>query len=297
MFVLDHIVHLSSPGKLDWAVKEFQELGFDVITGGEHADGLTENALIVLADGVYLELIQFLHPPSHYDPEPEERKAREGHWWASMQENNWIDFCLTDLTDENGMTVAEEINSRARDTNVEVEYAEGVKGGRIKPDGDTIRWLVTFPSKRHLRGSVPFFCKDLTPREKRVPRFSHKSEPVIGAERNANLGRIAMVSLLTNGEDFSKHSVEISTVLGSAPRSDDAEGSISAFWTLDSPDKPQSIRLCLTAAKTDDERTWVQSVGGIGLWKISLKGPSDHAMPTNRQPDAVHTIGRVEWVH
>jgi hypothetical protein len=85
-----------------------------------------------------------------------------------MQENNWIDFSLLDLTDENGITMADEINSRARDANVEVQYAEGIKGGRIKPDGDNIRWVVTFPAKQHRRGSVPFFCKDLTPREKRV---------------------------------------------------------------------------------------------------------------------------------
>jgi hypothetical protein len=129
-----------------------------------------------------------------------------------------------------------------------------------------------------------------------VPWFSHKSKSVIGAENNANLGRIAVLALLTNAENFSNHIVEMSTVLGSTPRSDDEEGSISAFWTLDSPDKPQSIRLCLTAAKTDDEQNWVQSVGGIGVWKIGLKGPSNYSTPANREPAAIRTIGHVEWI-
>lgn len=42
------------------------------IAGGKHADGKTENKLILFRDGTYLELIAFVND----DPE-----KRKGHWW------------------------------------------------------------------------------------------------------------------------------------------------------------------------------------------------------------------------
>jgi hypothetical protein len=47
---------------------------FTVSPGGRHADNRTENRLILLADGSYIELIAFIND----DP-----ALREGHWWVS----------------------------------------------------------------------------------------------------------------------------------------------------------------------------------------------------------------------
>lgn len=85
-----------------------------------------------------------------------------------MKERNWIDFSLGDTTTEGDTPVADTINARAQIEKVDVSYDKGNEGGRIKPDGEIIRWLVTFPSSKHLRGGIPFFCKDLTPRDRRV---------------------------------------------------------------------------------------------------------------------------------
>jgi hypothetical protein len=57
---LDHLVILSS--HLDRAVSGYEGLGFAVTPGGEHADGLTRNALIPFKDGSYLELVAFVDP-------------------------------------------------------------------------------------------------------------------------------------------------------------------------------------------------------------------------------------------
>jgi catechol 2,3-dioxygenase-like lactoylglutathione lyase family enzyme len=57
---LDHLVILVRD--LDQAVREYEVLGFTVTPGGEHADGLTRNALIPFRDGSYLELVAFLDP-------------------------------------------------------------------------------------------------------------------------------------------------------------------------------------------------------------------------------------------
>lgn len=71
----------------------------------------------------------------------------------------WIDWALLDLQP------AEKPVEEAVKGSV---YAEGQEGGRVKPDGDELRWRVTFPNAEHGRGGVPFFCKDLTPRNRRV---------------------------------------------------------------------------------------------------------------------------------
>ena len=71
----------------------------------------------------------------------------------------WIDWALLDLQP------AEKPIEEAVEGSV---YAAGQEGGRVKPDGDELRWRVTFPNVEHGRGGVPFFCKDLTPRKRRV---------------------------------------------------------------------------------------------------------------------------------
>jgi hypothetical protein len=62
---LDHLVILVSD--LELAVRDYESLGFAVTPGGEHADGLTRNALIPFRDGSYLELVAFLNPDDPWD--------------------------------------------------------------------------------------------------------------------------------------------------------------------------------------------------------------------------------------
>ena len=50
---LDHLMILV--GDLGVAVSDYEHLGFTVTSGGEHADGLTRNALIPFDDGSYFE--------------------------------------------------------------------------------------------------------------------------------------------------------------------------------------------------------------------------------------------------
>jgi hypothetical protein len=71
----------------------------------------------------------------------------------------WIDWALLDLQP------AEKPVEEAVKGGV---YVEGREGGRVRPGGHELRWRVTFPNVEHGRGGVPFFCKDLTPREQRV---------------------------------------------------------------------------------------------------------------------------------
>lgn len=119
-----------------------------------------------------MELISFVHPMDHYGaPGTAERDRRDTHWWARMKEGGWIDWALLDLEEGEGVEIRDLIrgNENGALERVAVEYDKGLEGGRVKPDGVELRWKVTFPSHDlHGRGGLPFFCKDLTPRESRV---------------------------------------------------------------------------------------------------------------------------------
>ncbi|KAG8820807.1 hypothetical protein FRC19_008585 [Serendipita sp. 401] len=280
---LDHIIHLTSPGKLQETVCVFQEHGFEVLPGGKHADGLTENALIVLEDGVYIELIQFVQPLEQYQEGSPEWEARKDHWWASMKENGWIDYSLGDLTGPEDAPIGTTINERAKETGVNLEYDKGLEGGRIKPDGDILRWLVTFPAKQHLRGSVPFFCKDLTPRSRRVPWDKAGTAPT-------NKARIAAVTLKTTPENFMRYRSELSTVLGTSaePSEDGRPG--TAFWKLSSPASAGSIELYLQSAENTEETDWINSVAGIGLWEVAVRRTG-----SNNAQQFPSNIAQLKW--
>jgi hypothetical protein len=141
--VLDHIIHLSPTGKLPEAIAHFTSLGFTVLPGGTHADGLTANALVVLGSGVYFELIHFVKTPEETGPpDSPERKAREEHWWAG-KEPGWIDWALLGLPAETAKEV----------------YNEPRHGGRTREDGERLEWNVTFPKSKYPRGTVPFYCQ------------------------------------------------------------------------------------------------------------------------------------------
>ena len=82
---LDHLVVLVE--ELGEAVAGYEELGFRVTPGGEHADGLTRNALVPFADGTYLELVAFIDPAD----------GRDNVWgWRPFLETRGglVDYCV-----------------------------------------------------------------------------------------------------------------------------------------------------------------------------------------------------------
>jgi hypothetical protein len=146
---LDHLVVLIRD--LDRAIRDYENLGFVVAPGGEHADGLTRNALIPFKDGSYLELVAFVDPE---DP-------RDNVWgWRPFLSSGGglIDYCVA----------SDDLRADARrleDLRFAVNGPDD--GGRRLPDGAEIRWR---SARIHQDGRVlPFLIEDLTPRSSRVP--------------------------------------------------------------------------------------------------------------------------------
>ncbi|KIW02752.1 uncharacterized protein PV09_05823 [Verruconis gallopava] len=145
-FALDHIIILLPAEILDSPPKVFTD-AFTILPGGAHADGKTYNKLVILQSGVYLEFIAFIEDSA---------ASKEGHWWGSKTAGSIIDWALASQSVED----IEKLHDF---------YEEPRKGGRKRLDGKSVEWYVTFPKDGMERGSVPFFCHDITPRELRVP--------------------------------------------------------------------------------------------------------------------------------
>lgn len=72
-----------------------------------------------------------------------------------------VDFALTNLD-------FDAVEDRLNKSHTGISYEKPKAGGRTKPDGTELKWEVTFP-KGVERGNVPFWCEDVTPRDRRVP--------------------------------------------------------------------------------------------------------------------------------
>jgi hypothetical protein len=161
---LDHLILFLpvNPSTSLPKVPPFFEKNFTLTPGGTHADGLTSNTLILLADGCYIELISFVDP----------KKDVSSHWWASgLQNMGWMDWCLTNASSPKESWEA--IGGK------DGSHGEPIEGGRKRADGVDVKWAVTFPKGEHggqaSRGRAPFFCHDITERQVRVPLSDEKT--------------------------------------------------------------------------------------------------------------------------
>ena len=145
---LDHLVILVRD--LELASTDYESLGFAVTPGGEHADGLTRNALVPFHDGTYLELVSFL--------DPEDPTDNVWGWRGFYPREGLIDYCAA--SDDLDADV-----KRLESLGFGVEGPED--GGRRLPDGTNIRWR---SARIRQEGRIfPFLIEDLTPRDLRVP--------------------------------------------------------------------------------------------------------------------------------
>lgn len=142
-FALDHVVIVVR--ELDRVVADYRGAGFTVVPGGQHPGRGTRNALVVFADGAYIELIA-------YDAPSQER------WWRVLDAHGegLVDFAL--LPRDIAAAVA---GARARG----LSGLEERPGSRARPDGVQIAWQ----SARPATSDLPFLCADVTPRALRVP--------------------------------------------------------------------------------------------------------------------------------
>lgn len=172
--ILDHIVILVPHSTLS-NLPTWLTSAFAISPGGRHADGVTENKLILFSDGIYLELIAFI---------PGKEVERAHHRWGKRAEGTIIDWANTLYIDED----LDIIRDRMKTVDVTYGYADAVEGGRTT-DGVDLKWLISTwgfdstPSEdptvdgEYMGAELPFFCFDRTPRDLRVPYKTAPNHP------------------------------------------------------------------------------------------------------------------------
>ncbi|KDQ18544.1 hypothetical protein BOTBODRAFT_514801 [Botryobasidium botryosum FD-172 SS1] len=287
--ILDHIIHLSPPGQLQQGIEHFESLGFKVIPGGQHADGLTSNALIVLQDGTYLELIAFDHPPSHYPPYSEARKARESHWWAHMPPG-WIDWANQGLSDD----INQDIRDYVGEGYDRPRYMQGVTGGRRTAEGKDLQWQVTFPDPAvHKRGAVPFFCFDITPRFWRVPGGAPDPQApnlhLTNADHPCTARGVSRIHLVAPKAEMDTTMHDFRAILADSCTETPTAVSFRLqrpLYRLSAP-----LELLIEECRSDAQEELIAR-GSSSVWEIEFWVDSDR---TDLRPVDVPGFGRISW--
>lgn len=177
-FVFDHAV--IAVESLSSAMARFTAAGFTVTPGGRHEELPTENALIILADGSYLELLALRDPAMRQellarrtwrDVDPIGRRFLPtflGTWGVA-------DLALRAESPERVVATAR-LRGAAMDGPISF--------GRERPDGQRMACTLVLPMSREL----PYLVHDVTPHSRRVPddpacvRHANGASAVVGLE-------------------------------------------------------------------------------------------------------------------
>lgn len=229
---LDHVVIVVK--NLDQAVADYQQLGFTVTPGGEHADRQTHNALIGFADGSYLELIAF-----------RVEGTTESHpWWRFVGiGGGFADWAVH--TDDVTAAVAE-LQALG------LPYSATRDGGRLRPDGVRLHWRGTTPAPE--RG-LPFLIEDLTPRDLRVPS---------GLSTEHANGAVAIATVVIAVSDLDAAAQQYGGLLG-YPLADPAPDPLLASLTIPFPCDGTSVLLTSAEAGPIHERVERMGPGPYAL--------------------------------
>ncbi|NDJ51918.1 MAG: VOC family protein [Chloroflexi bacterium] len=148
--MIDHAVIVVKD--LEEAMVDYTDLGFNVVKGGQHTDGISQNALIGFHDGSYIELYDVLRWPES----PPEDRLKNRFIRNAARGEGLSDFAL--LTDDMSGLVQEAAHRG-------LVLHGPTEGGRMRPDGQELRWLSAVPEEM----PYPFLIQDVTENYLRLP--------------------------------------------------------------------------------------------------------------------------------
>ncbi|MDN5205251.1 VOC family protein [Fulvivirgaceae bacterium BMA10] len=164
---LHHIVILVND--LAKAMEEYQDYGFKVMQGGVHKGGLSENALILLEDGTYLELLfirktlktfvlRFLYKAGLLNGFKKSRKyglVYRFYGRAFDSKGGIIDYAL----EAGDIDIIKSTEDRG------IEMTTPLNAARRKPDGSIVTWKMFTPFIGELPFLITAFDKQKNPDE------------------------------------------------------------------------------------------------------------------------------------
>lgn len=260
---LDHIIILIPQATLN-SLPSTITSSFKIYPGGTHADNKTKNCLVLLKSGVYLEFISFIND----DP-----TKKEGHWWGKKIPGTIIDFALTSkhVSDIEGVRKALATDEEEK---LNMGYLDSNSGGRKRPDGMSVKWTVTFPTPSVERGTAPFWCHDITPRELRVPIQS-----VEEATKHPSLATgVSKFILVVSPGKWGELSRIYTKILGNEGV-EGVNGELS--FEISQPISGSTLSsVVLRKGETEEEKAVVEKSGGVaGIWEVVLTVEGDVPSP------------------
>ena len=221
-FQLDHLVVIVDD--LAAASRDYKKLGFTVQSGGEHSDGLSQNALIIFSDGTYIELFT-IKDRSRQRWMRRLRRLRLLRLVLSRQPPNRRRFMQSAARGEGladfALRVTGDVHAAADAARAGGwDVTQPAPGGRARPDGVMLAWRLIIPRRR----DVPFFIADDTSRNLRVPTGDHS--------QHAN-GVVGIQSLIVAVHDLTAVQARYAALLG--PPADDHIFTVGATLQLASP--------------------------------------------------------------
>ena len=187
---LDHVIVVVPA--LQGAIEDFRAAGFTVLPGGRHEGLPTENALVVFADGTYLELLAAREPDAREslrELHGTERWARHLHESSALARRFLPSLAGPDGVADCALRTAQLDRVAAESRRRGYAMTGPVELGRERPDGQKLAMRLLFPAERWL----PFLIEDRTPMALRIP-----AEPAARAHANG-AGGIARVTVRAGG--------------------------------------------------------------------------------------------------
>lgn len=205
---LDHIIFAVKDREA--AGRDFATLGFRSVIGGTHSDGHTHNNLVVLADGVYLELCA----PTDKAYLNQKHEDNGQHWlYVFNAGEGYAGYAL--LSDD-----VKAVEERLRGRGYPINDKKG--SGRTLPDGRQLEGKgVTILGKRY-----PAIVQDITPRVWRAPSENGETN-----HPNGVTGVESVVALVHNLEEGA-HRYEDILGIAAQPGSP-VEGANTADFQID----------------------------------------------------------------
>ncbi|KAL2815645.1 hypothetical protein BDW59DRAFT_153765 [Aspergillus cavernicola] len=233
---------------------------FTVIEGGVHTGGLSRNKLIVFSDGTYLELYNWITKPDDW------RNRLPG------------DFALTGLepisAEASQQRIVNALASSPGDGGIGITYSPPSEGGRKNPEGVDVRWKIVKPGYTEAdstpadefyprgRTDAPFFCHDLTPRNRRVTF----DLPSVTRHPSGATGIDCIEILVPKGE-FGSYTDIYRSIVGTPPQ--ESEGFVE--FQLRAPGvQSYSGSLLIRFAETEEDEQFLREKG-IGLRSLVLR--------------------------
>ncbi|KAL4916056.1 hypothetical protein BDW62DRAFT_110662 [Aspergillus aurantiobrunneus] len=233
---------------------------FTVIDGGVHTGGLSRNKLIVFKDGTYLELYNWITKPDDW------RMRLPG------------DFALTALdpitAEASRERIVNALGSDPGEGKLGVTYSLPKEGGRKNPEGVDVRWKIvkaeytrgdsTPPDEFYPRGrtDAPFFCHDLTPRQRRVTF----DIPSVTQHPSGATGIDSIEVLVPKGE-FRSYTDLYTSIIGASPQEHEGK----AEFRLSAPGVQSfSGTLRVGSAETAADEQFLREKG-VGISSLILR--------------------------